>query len=317
MVRSRGARLCAMLAACLVWAGLASAAQAEGPATRFVLSVTAVAEFTPAFVALDQRFFAKRGLDVTLQIAPNSATLVPAMLSGSVQVGGPPAPVFLPAIAQGLPIACFAAAALIDPDHPTGSVLVRPELKGIVPKDFEGKRLAVSGINSIMHVLLREWLTARKVDSARIFFVEVPFSRMADSLKAGAVDGVVEVEPFISRITEAGTGVVGADFYRELPAGMLTTAYCSPRDWATANPAAIAAFRAALEEAGTLISADPKHARAILARSLKLSETVAADLPMGIFRFNLTGEQITQWTQILRRQGLLDDAIDPRQVLLD
>jgi NitT/TauT family transport system substrate-binding protein len=299
-----------ILAALLV---LALPARAQ---THLVLGVTAVAEFTPAYVAVDQGFFAKHGLDVTLQIVPNSATLIPAMLNGGVTVGGPPAPVFLAAAAQGLPITCFAAAAHIDPSNPTGAVLARPDITLTKPEDLLGKRVAVSGINSIMQVLLREWLTERHIDSKKITFVEVPFPRMSDSLKANAVDAVVAVAPFTSRMEANGTARLALDYYRDLPSGTLSATYCATRDWAEAHAPAIALFRASLTEARAFIEAYPEAARDVLARTLKLPTDVAGTLPMGTLDFSITPEQVVWWERVMRAQGLLDREIEPKSVLV-
>ena len=190
----RRARLATALLCCI------GPARAQAP-THLVLGVVAVAEFTPAYVALDQGFFARHGLDVALQIVPNSSTLIPALLSDSVQVGGPPAPVFLQAIAQGLPIACFAAAALADPAQPVGAVVAPAAAHIATVADLKGKRLAVSGINSVMQILLVRWLRERQFDPTGITFVEVPFSRMADVLKTGSIDAALEVEPAIDACT--------------------------------------------------------------------------------------------------------------------
>jgi NitT/TauT family transport system substrate-binding protein len=284
--------------------------------TKLVLGVTAVAEFTPVYVAVDQGIFAKHGLDVTLQIVSNSAMLIPAMLNGGVDIGGPPAPVFLAAAAQGLPITCFAAAAHIDPSNPTGAVLARPDIAITKPEDLLGKRVAVSGINSIMQVLLREWLTERHIDSSRITFVEVPFPRMSDSLKANAVDAVVAVAPFTLRMEQTGVARLALDYYRDLPNGTLSATYCATRDWSAAHTPAIAGFRASLMEARAFIEAHPNAVRDVLARTLKLTADVAGKLPMGTLDFTITPEQVAWWEHVMRTQGLLDREIEPKLVLV-
>lgn len=283
---------------------------------KLTLGVTAVAEFTPVFVAVERGLFAAHGLDVTLQIVPNSSTLIPAMLSGAVQIGGPPAPVFLPAAGQGLPIVCLAAAALTDPAQPVGAVVARPDSTIATARDLEGTRLAVSGINSIMQILLRDWMVRKGADPARVRFVEIPFSHMQDVLKSGAVDGVVVVEPFVSRMVQAGAARIVADYYREVPQGTLSATYCTTRDWAAQHQAAIAGFRAGLRDAADLIARDPAAARAVLASTLKLPPNVAAALPFGVYRFALAPGQIAWWLRVLREQGVMDADIDPAAVLV-
>lgn len=292
---------------------LALPARAE---TRVHMGLVAVAEMNPAYVAVDQGFFAKHGLDVTLQIVPNSASLVPAMLHGDVQIGGPPPPVFLSAVAQGLPLVCFAATSWIDPKDPVGAVLAREGVTITRAEDLVGKRVAVSGINSIMQVLLRYWLDQRHVDSSKIAFVEVPFSRMGDALRAGAVDAVVAVAPFTLRMEQAGVGHLALDYYRDLPNGTLSSAYCSTKQWEAAHPDVVPAFRAGLDDAKAFIIAHPAEARAILAKTLKLDAAVVGSLPMGTMDFGISASQVKWWEDVMQAQGLLDHPVDPASVLV-
>ena len=292
---------------------LAGPAQA---ATHLTLGVAAVSEFTPVFVAENQHYFAAHDLDVTLQIVPNSSTLIPALLSDSVQIGGPPAPVFLQAIGQDLPIVCFAAGSLTDPNQPVGAVLAPPAAGIRTPADLAGKRLAVSGINSIMQILLRQWLVERHANPAATTYVEVPFSRMEDALKSGSVDAVLEVQPFVTRMQTANVAKIALDYYRDVPANTLSTAYCGSSTWATAHIPVLAAFRAAIEDAASFITQHPAEAHKILADTLHLPPDVAANLPFATYRSALLPSQITWWVQTLRDQNLLEAPLDPATVIL-
>jgi len=52
-------------------------------ATKIRIMYTAVGAYASSFVAKDQGFFAKRGLDVTLQIVPQGSTIASAMAGGT------------------------------------------------------------------------------------------------------------------------------------------------------------------------------------------------------------------------------------------
>ena len=68
----------------LLVAGLSSVAAAQ---TKITLGYTQANAFMAAFVAKDQGFFAKRGLDVTLQLVPQGSTIASAMAGGTLQAG--------------------------------------------------------------------------------------------------------------------------------------------------------------------------------------------------------------------------------------
>src|ERR1044071_10264615 len=79
-----------LLAATLAASSLTAFAQ-----TKLVVGYTPANAFMPAFVAKDKGFFAKRGLDVTLQTVPQGSTIAGAMAGGSVQAGTLTPPAFL------------------------------------------------------------------------------------------------------------------------------------------------------------------------------------------------------------------------------
>ena len=61
--------------------------------TKLIVGYTPANALMPAFVAKDKGFFAKRGLDVTLQTVPQGSTIAGAMAGGTMQVGTLTAPV--------------------------------------------------------------------------------------------------------------------------------------------------------------------------------------------------------------------------------
>src|SRR5258706_3724564 len=80
--------------------------------TKIVLGYTPANAFMPAFVAKDQGFFAKRGLDVSLQTVPQGSTIAGAMAGGSVQAGTLTPPAFLLAVEGGIDAQIVSAATL-------------------------------------------------------------------------------------------------------------------------------------------------------------------------------------------------------------
>ena len=74
----------------------------------------------------------------------------------------------------------------------------------------------LKSIGAYLHVLFRKWLIEKGVDPKGVNFVEVTFPTMNDVLKSGSVDAVLTAEPFVARMTAAGTGHVGARYAAEL-----------------------------------------------------------------------------------------------------
>src|SRR5204863_5837793 len=96
-----------------------------------------------------------------------------------------------------------------DSSHKSYQVLVRDDGAIKSPKDLAGKRIAGPGVGSVMHVALIDWVKKDGGDPAGITGVEVPFPNMADQLKAGRVDAVEQLEPFVGAMLGAGFKSLG------------------------------------------------------------------------------------------------------------
>ena len=87
------------LAAIPVAASLPAFAQVP---TKIVFGYTAVTDFASVFVALEQGFFKKRGLEVEAKFIPINSTIPAAVQADSLQIGGPTPSVFLQSVDGGL-----------------------------------------------------------------------------------------------------------------------------------------------------------------------------------------------------------------------
>src|SRR4051794_35758311 len=126
-VRSRMAKLVVTAALAGLLPGLAAAQ------TRILLGYTPGNPTMGAFVAKDEGFFAKRGLDVTLQLTPVGSTIPAALVADSMQVGTLTFPVFLLANEGGVAMQAVAGMSPISDKTPVtglvakaGSGLKRP-----------------------------------------------------------------------------------------------------------------------------------------------------------------------------------------------
>ena len=73
-------------------------------AEKVTIMYTATAAFASAFVAKDQGFFDKHGVDVTLQLNPNTSLVATAVASGSAEVGITTPTVAFQAVDNGIPL---------------------------------------------------------------------------------------------------------------------------------------------------------------------------------------------------------------------
>ena len=87
------------------------------------------------------------------------------------------------------------------------TILALPKsgIKG--PAGLAGKTIAVNLTNNIQTLLTNAELKANGVNPASVRYVVVPFPNMAAALRAGQVDAISVVEPFLTG-TEQAEGAV-------------------------------------------------------------------------------------------------------------
>jgi NitT/TauT family transport system substrate-binding protein len=109
------------------------------------------------------------------------------------------------------------------------------------------------------------------VPLAEVQLIEAAPPQMADRLKSGQLDAVAIFEPIASRIVTGGVGARSVDFFSEVNPDVVGSLWAATRGWATANAAAVSAFRAALADGQAFIAQNPERARQVEAKYLGFS----------------------------------------------
>src|SRR6202040_1386535 len=157
------------------------------------------------------------GLDAEMVLIGINSNIPAAILSNSIQIGGPTSTEFLQAGARGLDLVSVAGASIMNASSNDNiAAFVRNGVTIKEPKDFIGKKVGAPGLNAFLHVLFVKWLVEKGIDPKSVNFVEVTFPTMSDIIKSGGVDVVLTAEPFITRMTNAGLGSVGARYAVDL-----------------------------------------------------------------------------------------------------
>lgn len=290
-------------------AALAVAAFAGSPAfaqTKIAIGCTATTDCASAAVALEDGIFKKNGIEAELVLIGLNSNIPAALLSDSIQIGGPTPSVFLQAADGGLDLVAVAGASSTEKSTVDTAAVVTPTGSTIKePKDFEGKKVGAPGIGAFLHVLFQQWLIDKGVDPKKVNFVEVTFPTMNDVLKSGAVDAVVTAEPMLSRIVGSGTGTVAGYYLESIPNGRPQILYASTRSWADANPEALAAFRASIDEAAKIVNSDPDKARGAISRFTKIPAEVLAKMKLSVSDPKIEAEQLEWWVDVMDRQDML------------
>jgi NitT/TauT family transport system substrate-binding protein len=285
--------------------------------TKLTIGCTATTDCASAMVAIDQGIFAKHGIDAKMILIGINSNIPAAIVSDSIQIGGPTETVFLQAVDGGLDLVAVDGASRMDPiANEAVAAFARNGTSLKEAKDFVGKKVGAPGIGAFLQVLFVKWLVEKGVDPKSVNFVEVTFPTQNDTLKSGAVDAVLSAEPFVARMTKGGTGYVAARYSAELARTEPIISYVAARAFAEKNPKAIADFRAAIAEGAEIVNNDREKASTAISNFTKQ--------PLDIVRLNrpnlaapdLKPDQLAWWLDVMKQQGLLQTQIDTSKIVL-
>ena len=293
---------------CLYAAAVAAAAAQP---VKVTIGYPPATDFLPAYVAKEKGFFDRHNIDATLTRLPVVTNIPPALVSGSVQIGMTTVPVLLQAVDGGLDFVIIAGAARHTKASPFISLMARKGVKIDKPADLAGKKVGVPGINSVIDVMLRKWLTNNKVPLKEVTIIEAPLPQLPDLLKIGSVDLVAIVEPFRSRILGGDIGTLAAEYFGEVDPDVLVSAWMVTGDWAKKNLEAVKNFRAAVDDGLAFIKDNPEEARAIEKKYLGFNSP-----RFPTFENKAKPEDLNVFIAIGKDLGLYRTALDPKKLVL-
>ncbi|WP_316228170.1 ABC transporter substrate-binding protein [Bradyrhizobium sp. SZCCHNPS10061] len=285
---------------------------------KIQIGCTATSDCASAMVAVDEGIFKKHGLNVEMTPIAINSNIPAAILSDSIQVGGPTSTVFLQAVDGGLDLVAIAGASVMSPTSNAAiTAFVRNGITINEPKDFVGKKVGAPGLNAFLHVLFVKWLVEKGVDPKSVNFVEVTFPTMADIIKSGGVDAVLTAEPFVTRMTNAGLGSIGARYAVDLARADPIIFYAASREWAEKNAATVAKFREAIAEAAAIVNGDREKASASIAKFTKQPLDLVRATPPNHSEPKLKPEDLAWWIEVMASQKMLQSKLDVRKLVLN
>jgi NitT/TauT family transport system substrate-binding protein len=146
-----------------LFAGAVALAAFSVPAlaqSKIQIGCTATTDCASAMVAVDQGIFGKHGLDAQMVLIGINSNIPAAIVSNSIQFGGPTSSVFLQAIDGGLDLVGVEGASSMDSvSDQLVAAMARTGVSIKEPKDFVGKKVGAPGIGAFLQVLFVKWLT--------------------------------------------------------------------------------------------------------------------------------------------------------------
>jgi NitT/TauT family transport system substrate-binding protein len=282
---------------------------------KMIVGYTAVGGNAPVYIAKDEGFFSKRGLDVDLLLVSGGSVLVPSLLANSIQIGTLPTPTMIQAADGGIDLVAITNLSSFILGMKDSGVVVRKGANIKIPGDLKGKRIGTSTIGGVSEIMFDKWLMVKGLRLKDVTMVEVAYAQMPDVIRGGNIDAVLIPDPFKSAIEAAGTGEVLAYYIGEIADNVSSIVNGSTRAWVDAHPQELAAFRGAIAEAVEFGKANPEKSLGIIGRTLKLKPEVMAATQMAPLSSSLTAADITWWLDTMNEQGRLRSRLDPARLI--
>lgn len=270
-------------------------------------------DFLPAFVARDEGFFAKHGLDATLTIVPTPSVVPPMLVSDSVQIAYATPPNLLLADEGGLDLVAIEGGARLVKSNAKISLVTRTGVTVASAEDLKGRKVAVPGFDSIIDLFLRKWLITHNVPVAQVTIVEGSMLQMGDLLKSGQIDAATPIEPIRGRIVASGAATRSVDFFSEVNPDVLGSFWMSTRDWAVKHRAEVEAFRASIADGIAFIAAHPEEARAHEQKDMGFVDPTA----MATFATTLDAKDFDFVAKLAQELGALKQPVDAGKLILN
>jgi NitT/TauT family transport system substrate-binding protein len=302
-------------AAALMALTIATAAEAQ---QKLQIGCTTTTDCSSAMVAVDEGIFKRLGVDAEMVVIGINSNIPAALLSNSIQIGGPTSPTFLQAVDGGLDIVAVAGASVMHEStgNHTAAAYARTGVDIKEPKDFVGKKVGAPGLGAFLHVMFVKWLSDKGVDPKSVNFVEVSIPTQSDALKSGAIDVGLTGEPWVTRMNNAGVGKVASYYVTELKRTEPVIFYAASRAWAEKNPELIKKFREAVAEGAKIVNSDHEKATLAVSKFTKQPLEIVRANKVSYQKPEIKGSDFAWYVDFMTKMKLLQGNVDLTKVVL-
>jgi NitT/TauT family transport system substrate-binding protein len=209
---------------------------------------------------------------------------------------------FLEAQAHGTFAVEFLAPA-VDCTQDNYGVVAMPSSGITKASDLAGKTIAVNLTQNIQTLTTNAVLQADGVNASSVKYVQIPFPDMVSALKAGRVNAVSAVEPFLSAALAAGGKMVTSTCTGPT-ADFPMSGYITTQGWVQQHAAAAKAFQQALEKGNAYANAHPDVVRGVLPTYTTITTAAAATVPLGTYPGTLSTSPLQRIATLMKSGGL-------------
>jgi NitT/TauT family transport system substrate-binding protein len=260
-------------------------------------------------------YFRKRDLDVKVQPSQGGATVVPAVVSGDVDIGGSNLVSVLLARDKDIPVKIVAPGTFVAKDD-FSAIVVAKDSDIRQPKDLEGKTLAVNTLKNVAEVTARASLDKQGVDTSKIKLTEVDFPDMTAAVEQGRVDAAFAIEPFVSQAAAAGNRIVDRPYVGTKP-GLQIGCYFASEQYLAENEDVVKRFRAGVAETAKAIAVDPGAFRKFLPEASEIPPPAAQKAVLPAWKESSDPASVDLIADLMQRYGITPEKPDTSEALAE
>jgi len=288
----------------------------EGKAATVRVSDTAGVPAAFLQYGVEKGFFKKRKLTVTVKPSQGGATVVPAVVSGSVDIGGSNLVSVLLAQSKGIPLKIVAPGTFVQagPRRDFSAIVVAKDSDIRSPRDLEGKTLAVNTLKNVAEVTAKASLAKRGVDVSKVKLTEVDFPDMNAAVEQGRVDAAFVIEPFVTQGLKEGNRIVDRPYVGTKP-GLQIGCYFASEKYLTGNADVVKRFHEAVAETGRAIAADPDAFRAFLPKASEIPPPAAEKAVLPAWKAESDRSSLDLTATLMQRYGITESKPNTSEAL--
>jgi NitT/TauT family transport system substrate-binding protein len=283
----------------------ATVAPTAKPIRTLKVGYLPLTDFLGMYAAIEQGYMTDEGLKLDLQAMAGGATIIPAIVGGSLDFGISNYVSVIVANGQGIKIKAFSDSSYGTKASPPFSLVVKKGSPITTAAGLNGKKVAVNTRNGIVHVGVMEWIDRNGGDAKSVQYVELPFPQMPPAITSGAVDAAAPTEPFVTVATSADATIL-ANYLTDLRDNCAIAGFVSTDDWIAKNRDAAAAFHRANTKGMDFVAKNETIARGYVAKYASIDPALAAKIKLSALRSTPLVDAVQFWIDLSKKWGLLD-----------
>lgn len=257
------------------------------------------------YVAQDEGYFAKQHLHVKIKKLNGGAAIVPALQSGTVQVGQTNVVSAIQGAARGIKEPCFSGA---NTDPTSGhylSLVTSAKSHVSRPAELRGKTVGVNATSGVNELLTKAYLTSHGVKASSVHFIGIQYPDMPAALKSGRVAAAMTSEPFTTISMGRGSKLLTGTPLRSIAGSPTYSCWNASASWLTSHKGVAKRFAAAMRATDAFVNAHPAKFRSLAAKHLTINASVLKKMSLPHFTGELTASDISAWENAARKYHLI------------